>query len=349
MTHEIARRLAAHNEVTWLTSRPGSLPPEEERDGVRIVRRGSELTTRLAAPGFVRSEKWDVIVEEINTLPYFAHLWARSPTVLFIPQLAREVWWYEAPRTIAPIGYVIEPLYLAAYRRQDVITISRSTRDDLWSLGLRGPIHVVPMGASNPPLSDLPPKRPTGRLVAIGRLVGSKRFDHAIYALERVRAVLPNAVLTVIGDGPARTTLLQTADRLGLGTAVHLPGLVSETEKKKILEGADLLLACSVREGWGLTPTEAARLGTPAVAYDVPGLRDSIVNERTGLLTEPRPASLAEAIIRVLTDEALYGSLREQAWISSRELSWDRTASAFERALVSGMSRQSAARRRTVF
>jgi glycosyltransferase involved in cell wall biosynthesis len=108
---------------------------------------------------------------------------------------------------------------------------------------------------------------------------------------------------------------------------------VPETEKRRLLEAADLLVASSVREGWGLTTTEAARLGTPAVVYDVPGFRDSVMHERTGLLTTPNPHSLADAVVRVLSDPPLYESLRKHAWRAWRDLSWDRTASAFERAL----------------
>jgi glycosyltransferase involved in cell wall biosynthesis len=333
LTHEIARRLATRHEVTWFTSQLDGLPAREEIDGIQIVRQGSEVTTRLAAPAFARSASWDLIIEEINTLPYLAHCWAGSPTVLFIPQLARDVWWYEAPRTLAPIGYALERLYLARYRAQRVITISRSTYDDLRDLGFKGSIHVIPMAVSTPALDELDVKDPAGRLVTVGRLVPSKRVDHVFRALAKIRSRFPAATLTVIGNGPKRRELSQLADDLGLGSAIDFAGHVSETAKRELLEAADLLVAAPVREGWGLTTTEAARLGTPAVVYDVPGLRDAVIHERTGLLSVAEPDSLADAVIRVLSDPALYESLRAQAWRAWRDLSWDRTASAFERAL----------------
>jgi glycosyltransferase involved in cell wall biosynthesis len=333
LTHEIARRLATRDQVTWFTSRQDGLPAREEIDGVQIVRRGSELTTRLAAPAFARSARWDLIIEEINTLPYLSHLWAASSTLLFIPQLARDVWWYEAPRTVAPVGYAVERLYLARYRAQNVITISHSTCEDLRALGFTAPIHVIPMAVSTPALGALPIKEPAGRLVSVGRLVPSKRFDHVIRAFAKIRAQVPAATLTVIGDGPQRQELLQLAGACGLRNAIEFTGRVPETEKGELLQAADVLVAASVREGWGLTTTEAARLGTPAVVYDVPGFRDSVIHERTGLLTAPNPHSLATAVIRVLRDSALYQSLRERGWRAWCDLSWDRTAAAFERAL----------------
>ena len=338
LTHEIAKRLALRHRVTWLSSRVDGQQAEEEIDGVRVIRRGSEATTRFFAPAFARATHWDVVIEEINTLPYFAPVWSHAPTMLFIPQLARDVWWYEAPRMLAWPGWAAEPLYLAAYRRVNAITISDSTCTDLRRFGLREHIDVLPMAVSTPALTQLAPKKPTGQLVAVGRLVPSKRFDHALRALSSLRESHVSASLTVIGEGRDRTKLEHLAEQLGLGEAVHFTGRVTEETKVGLLEQADVLVACSVREGWGLTTTEAARLGTPAVGYDVPGLRDSIIDERTGLLTKPSPLALAEGVRRLLDDHEYYDSLRRAAWARWREVSWDRTATSFERALLSAVS-----------
>jgi glycosyltransferase involved in cell wall biosynthesis len=335
LTHEVARRLVARgHEVTWFTSRPPGLPERELVDGVQVVRRGSELTTRFAAPRFARGGRWDVLLEEINTLPYLSPLWSAVPTVLLIHQLARDVWWYESPLPLAPVGFAAEPVYLQAYGRCPKITISASTRDDLRGLGLDGPVHIVPVAVNARALPRLPPKEPTGRLLSVGRLVPSKRHAHAVRALVAVRRRIESASLTIAGDGPELRALTRLARELGVTDAVTLAGRVSETEKHRLLEEADLLLGCSVREGWGLTVTEAARLGTPAVAYDIPGFRDSIVHERTGLLAPVAPAALAAAAADLLLDLPRYERLRTAAWERWRDLDWERTADAFERVLA---------------
>jgi glycosyltransferase involved in cell wall biosynthesis len=349
-THEVARRLASRHAVTWFSSQAEGQAEEEEIDGVRVVRRGSEATTRLFAPTFTRRTSWDVVVEEINTLPYFAPAWSSAPAVLFIPQLAREVWWYEAPKLLAWLGWAAEPFYVAAYRRVNAITISASTRTDLRRFGLRKRIDVVPVAVSTPALAELAPAEPRGELVAVGRLVPSKRFDHAIRALVSLRKSHESAQLTIIGDGRERTRLEQLAERLGAGGAVHFTGRVTEEVKADLLEKADVLVACAVREGWGLTTTEAARLGTPSVAYDVPGLRDAIDDASTGLLTEPSPLALADGVKGLLDDHRYYNSLRTAAWRRWRDVSWDETAMSFERALLAavppeaGTQRSSSAR-----
>lgn len=336
VTHEVAKRLVEHgHDVVWFTSRPDGFPEREAVDGVEVVRQGSELTTRLAAPRFVRRGSWDVIVEEINTLPYLAPLWSRTPMLLFMHQLAREVWFYESPRPLAPLGYAAEPVYLQAYRRCPKVTISASTRDDLLQLGLGGPVHVIPVAVSTPALRRLAPKKPAPQLISVSRLVPSKRPDHAVRVLAALRAEVPEATLTLVGDGPERPGIESLADRLGVSGAVTLTGRVTEDEKRAHLEQAGVLIACSAREGWGLTVTEAARLGTPAVAYDVPGLRDSIVDGRTGILTDRSPEGLAHAVGRLLADADGYSRLREGAWRFAGQLSWERTAHAFERVLRS--------------
>ena len=341
LSHEVAKRLVSRGHgVTWFTSRPEGLPYGEVIDGVEIVRRGSELTTRLHAPRFVRGQHFDVIVEQVNTLPYFAPLWSRVPTVLHVNQLAREVWWYEAPKLLAVVGWLSEPAYLQAYRHTPIITISQSTASDLRGLGLHGRIDVIPMAVNTEPVVEFQPKRLEGHLVAIGRLAPSKRYDHAIEALALLRKSHPHATLTIIGNGRQRTALEEHARRLGLSAEVQLAGRVTEVEKTRLLTDADVLVGTSAREGWGLTVTEAALRGTPAVVYNVPGFRDSVLNGRTGLLVQPNPAALALALRRCLEDASTYERIRATAFATARKLSWDETTDGFETATQSAVGQR---------
>ena len=334
LTHEIASRLVERgDQVTLFTSREAGAAAEDVIDGVRVVRRGSEVTTRLFAPRFARSQSWDVVVEEINTLPYFSQLWSRARTLLFIPQLAREVWWHEAPRPLAAVGYASERMLLASYRNTEVVTISASTVADLREIGLRAPIHVIPMASSTPALSAVPKKVPSGHLIIVGRLVSSKRVDDSIRALSQLRRDLPIARLTIVGDGPQRASLEALARELEVDDSIEFAGKVPEDEKARLLQDADVLVACGVREGWGLTVTEAARVGTPSVCYRVPGLRDSVVDGRTGLLTDANPTALASGVRFLLEDPDRYQRFRVNAWKHNAELSWERTASAFAHVL----------------
>ena len=340
VTHEVARRLVERgHEVVWLSSAAEGLPPEETIDGVQLVRRGSEATTRLHARRLARRVQPGVILEEINTLPYFAPAWSRAPVLLYMNQLAREVWWYEARLPVAAVGWLAEPVYLQAYRGCDAVTISRSSRDDLRRLGLGHSITVAPMAVETDRVRELGPKAREGRLLAIGRLTPSKRYDHAITALAHLRHAHPQASLTVVGEGRERGALLEVARQLGVGAAVTLAGRVSEAEKVRLLDEADLLVGTSAREGWGLTVTEAAARGTAAVVYDIPGFRDAVIDGRSGLVVRPHPSALAHAVSALLADPGRFDRLRLNAWQDVERLSYDGTTDAFEQALSGALSR----------
>src|SRR3954451_1434855 len=229
VTHEVARRLVERGHVVrWVSSEADGLPDVEELDGVEIVRRGSELTTRLHAPALVRSFEPDVVLEEINTLPYFAPVWSRTRVVLYMNQLARDVWWHEAALPLAAVGWALEPLYLKAYRRYDAVTISRSSRDDLRNIGIEGRIVVVPMAGGHASLESFPAKELTGRMGAIGRLTPSEPDDHAVRAPAHLRRHQPRAELTLIGEGRDRPRLERLVASLDLADAVTVTGRVDE-------------------------------------------------------------------------------------------------------------------------
>src|SRR5580700_11565173 len=135
-------------------------------------------------------------------------------------------------------------------------------------------------------------------VVFLGRLSANKRPEHAIRAFGLVRRQVPDAQMWVIGSGPEEVRLRRTA-----GPGVIFLGHVSEEEKRERLARAHVLVATSVREGWGLVVTEAAASGTVAIGYDVPGLRDSI-GASGGILTPADPASLASGVVGLLSSVA---------------------------------------------
>jgi glycosyltransferase involved in cell wall biosynthesis len=341
VTHEVARRLVElGHDVRWVSSRAEGLPADEVVDGVEIVRRGSELTTRLHAPGVVREFAPDAVLEEINTLPYFAPQWSHAPVVLYMNQLARDVWWYEAALPVAAVGWTIEPLYLKAYRNCDAVTISSSSRDDLRRVGIRGRIVVVPMAGEHHSLDAFPPKELVGRMVAIGRLTPSKRYDHAVRALALLRETHPAASLTLIGEGRDRERLERLAARLGVADAVELTGRVDAATKYTLIDRADVLVGTSVREGWGLTVTEAAARGVPSVVYDIPGFRDAVVDGRTGYVTRPAPVALAGGVEALIGAPDVYRRFQRAAADFADGMSFDATASGFLDALEGAVSRR---------
>jgi len=316
--------------VEWFSASFPGAAAAEDLDGIRIVRAGRQWTVHWHA--FKRYRRtirshFDAVIDEVNTMPFFTPFWARIPTFMLIFQLAREVWWYESPFPISAIGYVLEPVYLRGYRHTPVFTISKSTEQDLRGLGFSGLITLIPIGIDK--VVSVPQgKAGTPTFLYVGRLAPSKRIGHMLEALVRFRQAADIGTLWLVGNGSARyrQSLVELAQRLDIEDSVLFLGRVSLQEKHRLMAEAHALLMTSVREGWGLVVTEANACGTLAIVYDVPGLRDSVRNESTGLVVAARPRALSDAMLRVIGDPQLSARLAAEGQRWSRTFSFDEAA-----------------------
>lgn len=336
-THEVAHRLAKKgHEITLVTSKPEGVPAEEEVHGYRVLRAGGRYTVYLKARRIYMERlrgRVDLIVDEINTLPFFTVKYAKEPVVALIHQLAREYWLLEVKPPISWIGYLLEPRYLSPYKHIPTITVSESTKRDLEWLGFEN-VHTVPEGLSVKPLEKLPEKNNDPAVMFLGRLKKTKQPDHVIKAFKLVSKKVPDARLWIVGDGPLKPKLEKLCKMLRLEEKVVLYGKVGKKEKIELLTKAQVLAFPAVREGWGLVVTEANACGTPAVGYDVAGLRDSIRHGETGLLVSPGDVeSLAEAITSLLINDYLREKLSRCALEWSKQFSWNYSAKQFEKVL----------------
>ncbi len=296
-THECAKRWAqVGHEVTLICASVANEPEIDTRAEYRIIRRGSRIGVYAAVARYLRAHhhEYDVIVDEINTRPFFAHRHAGStPVVALAHQVAREVWFHEMPLPIALAGrYVFEPMWLRRYAHVPVLTVSKSSAESLAMYGIRN-VSVVLEGVELPATVQLPIlKAPKPTVVFVGRLVSTKRPDHAIAAFAKAAKTLGDgAELHVVGTGPLEKSLREsTLD----GVIIH--GSVGQQEKYELLGRAHALLCTSSREGWGLVVSEAAAVGTPTIGYDVDGLRDSVMAAR-GVIVKSDIDSLADAIV----------------------------------------------------
>jgi glycosyltransferase involved in cell wall biosynthesis len=166
-------------------------------------------------------------------------------------------------------------------------------------------------------------KKPT--IVYLGRWKNYKRIDLLLEAFKIVKKRVKNVELWLAGDDKLKVK----------GNGIKNFGKINEKMKKKILSEAWVFVNPSMKEGWSITVIEANACGTPAIAYDVPGLRDSIVDGKTGLLVKENGnvEKLAEAIIKVLEDEKLRKKLSKNALEYSKRFSWDKSAEEFLKVL----------------
>lgn len=300
--HSVARAwVDSGHRVTILCAQVDGRAGCDVVDGVTYIRRGGRFGVYRAARAYWReicsTNSIDLVVDSVNTRPFLTPRYiAEVPIITLIHQVAKEVWNCELPFPLASVGrYLLEPWWLRTYRDLPVVTVSASSRDSLHDYGLKN-VVVVPEGFSAPGLLPLAAKESAPTVVFVGRLSANKRPAAAIQAFQQVRASIPDAQMWVIGSGPEEHRLRRLA-----GAGVTFLGHLSDEDKSVRIRRAHVLVATSIREGWGLVVTEAAALGTPTIAYDVPGLRDS-VRASGGALTTPTPAALAARIVRHFRD-----------------------------------------------
>jgi glycosyltransferase involved in cell wall biosynthesis len=295
-TEEVARSLALRgHELTLFAAAVADRPERERIAGVEVIRRGGRFGVYRAARRFWNEQpagSFDIVIDEINTRPFMTPRWVRdAPVVALIHQLAREIWFYETPFPLSVLGrYVLEPWWLHAYRDVPALTVSQSSASSLALHHRWSDVTVVPEGHSPHPVLEVA-KEGDPTVVFLGRLVAMKRPEDAIAAFRLLTEHVPSAKLWMIGDGPLLPRLRATAPR-----SVTFFGRVGHDELLERLARSHVLVATSVREGWGLNVSEAAACGTPSIGYSVPGLVDSI-RASGGAVVEPRPESLADALV----------------------------------------------------
>jgi glycosyltransferase involved in cell wall biosynthesis len=335
-TNLLATQLARRgHRVTWVSSSYPGAPPLQSGEGYDLVRFGNEVTCRFHALSWLRRQSdVDVAIDEVNTLPFLSRLAMPDRVVVWMLQLAREVWLAEAPPVIGHIGYVAEPALLSLYRRSPIVTISQSSAASFRKIGMRGTIDVAEI-MLQPPLDQTFMPEP-GLIGFVGRLAPSKRIDHIISAVALLSERMPQARLLIIGSGPAReeARLRRKAAQLGVSSRVTFAGRVSSAERDRMMSEMDVLTMTSMREGWGLVVSEAARFGVPSIVYPVAGVVDSVVDGRTGLVTQrEQPRDLALALERVVLNRTLRERLGRSAAEYLREFNEDRFVGRFESVL----------------
>lgn len=323
------------HEVVFRTSRHMNAARTEVRNGVKYSRGGAKYSVYPKALALIAAGRFglgplrgfDAVVDTQNGIPFFARLVAGKPTVLLTHHCHREVW-PVAGRIIGPLGWFLESQVAPfVYRNSATVTVSEASRTDLADLGVPN-ARIIENGVD--PIPEHVPfieRESPIHLVTLSRLVPYKQIEHAIDTV----ALLSDATLDVIGTGWWESELHAYARERGVMDKVVFHGQVTEDYKHALLARADIHLMPSRKEGWGLAVMEAAQHGVPTIGYSF-GLRDSVQDEKTGLLVENEQEFL-EATKQLIQDESLRRRLGQAAKEFAASFSWDSTGARFEQLL----------------
>lgn len=344
---ELSKRLVADgHEVTFLTVRHPGSEAHEVLDGIEVIRVGTSryIHPFQALAYYLRHlrNQYDVVIEVVNTAPYFGTLFkGKAQAYVFYHQLAREVWFHELKKPFSSLGYhFIEPLAtrLLSRAKAKLITVSRSTLRDLERFGFnKDRACIISEGVEIEPVRDLRNIRKFSQptMLSLGAMRAMKRTLDQILAFEIAKQEIPDLRLIIAGDtdGPYGEQVLAHVAASPYRKSIAVEGRVSYERKIELMQKSHLLTVTSVKEGWGLVVTEAASQGTPAAVYDIDGLRDSVRDTVTGMVCTPAPKTLAQGIVHILSDGNDYAIMRRAAWNWSRKLTFSSSYRDFKKAL----------------
>jgi glycosyltransferase involved in cell wall biosynthesis len=353
---EIFSRLVQRGHaVTLVAERFRGSAPEEHIDGVRVIRIGGANTFNFAVwhrlPGLVANLAPEIVVDDLNKIPFYSPLRVRVPVVALLMHLFRGAIFREVLPPLAAYVWLAESAIPLAYRNSLFAVLSESSKRDTVRVGIPADnITVIPPGANFDRFapageiagtaegSERAPGPPV--ILHVGRLKKYKSADHLLRASRLLldRGVAHRTVFVGSGDDLPRLRALGA--RLGLGDAVEFAGFVTEAEKLGWYRRAAVLSENSAKEGWGLIVMEANGCGTPVVVADSPGLRDSSRDGVNGLVYPYGDvAALAERLERILTDDALRRRLGTQAIDWAHQWTWSAAADATEALCARALTR----------
>lgn len=334
--HELAKRWVKDgNQVTIFAGNDHHNLPYEKTNGVEIFRRGGIYTVYAFALLYYLFKfrgNYDVVVDCENGIPFFTPLFTRLPIVLLIHHVHQEIFRTFLKFPLNHIATFLEGTIMPlVYRNKTVVTVSDSSRSEIFKLGFTEAhnIAIVANGLSTN-LSVTHAKTNYPSFVYLGRLKDYKNIDVAIKAFADVVRTHKDAVLSIVGSGEEHNKLVKLALKLKLGNSIRFLGRVSEKEKLELLASSWVMLQPSQIEGWGITVIEANAAGTPVIASDVSGLRDSVLNGETGILVEAgNVRQFGFAMKELIGDSALRATLSQNALRWSLGFDWDKSADEF--------------------
>ena len=345
--HEIFGRLAARGHtVHLLCSGFDSAPATTRLDGIEVFRVGGRYSFQFVARRYYKKNlvgnSYDLVIEDMNKIPLFVPRWKPKRTVALVHHLFGATAFHEASAPVAALVWLSERPIRWVYRNTQFQAVSDSTTQDLVKRGIpRQNIRVIYNGVDVDALTPNPAERsPTPLFSYFGRLKKYKRVDLVIRAFAKVDH--PDARLEVAGSGDFRPSLEKLVAALGLNDRVTFSGRITEEEKLSLLRRSWATVIASPKEGWGITNLETAACGTPVIAVDSPGVRESVVNGKTGFLVSSNPADIASRMKELIANPSLVQTLGSAGRTFAEGFTWERAADATEtdlEAIIRGSGR----------
>jgi len=331
--HNFAKALVSEGyHVTIFCGNDGKSPRNETIDDVHIIRRGGLFSVAIWAFLYYVvyfRRVYDLVIDSAKGVPFFTPLYVKKPIIGLICHIHQEMFRKGLPFPLAQIAMYLEEKALPKiYKNTQMLTISESTKDSMRKIGLgkgKKKIAVIVPGV-NIQKSDFE-KTAHPSLVYVGRLRDYKNINVAIRAVSLLVPKFPNIHFTIAGVGEEQEKLEQLMRNLKIEKHITFTGYISDKQKADLFTQSWVAIHPSEVEGWGITNIEANICGTPVVATDVDGNKDSVKHGVTGLLVKVRDVeSMASALEKICGDVNYRNTLIQQAIFWGNQFTWEESA-----------------------
>jgi len=240
----------------------------------------------------------------------------------------QEVFLRSLSKPLAKFAQVLENRLMPwAYRKTKFITISQSSKKEIQDLDLgKAGIEIIYSGID---LNNFKPaiKSKNPLVIYVGRLQFYKSVNIFIEAAKKIVKEQKNVQFAIAGDGEEMLNLQKLVEKLNLKDKISFLGKISEEEKIRLYQKAWVFVNPSLKEGWGITSIEANACGTPVIASNVPGLRDSVRNPHTGFLVEYGKSEIfAHQIQKIIKNKNLRNIMKINSLNWAKQFDWKNSA-----------------------
>jgi len=332
--HEIFKRVYQKgHDVTLLCSKYQNAKHKETVDGIRIIRVGKRNFFNFAVPRvykqLIKEKNFDVVIDDINKIPFYTPLFVKKPLIGIIHHLFGNSIFIEASLPAALYVNFAERLIPPIYKKIPFTVVSESTKQELLKKGfLEENIHIIHNGVDTLTYKKINTEKNSNPLIGyLGRIKKYKSVDHLLIAFKAVLKEMPDIKLVIMGDGDYLAQIKKLSSSLKVNHAINFTGALDEEKKICYLNKTWFTVNPSPKEGWGLTVIESNACGVPVIAADSPGLRDSVVNGKTGLTYDYGDCNqLTELIIKLINNQQLRQQLSTNSLKWANNFSWDSSA-----------------------
>lgn len=336
--YELGKRLVEQgHKLTVVTMQHSNVKEHETLDGIEIYHVGPIIENppkrRLydfvrfffAIRKWLKTNEYDVVCAEgMSIIP--AYLFSPAPVIATVHDVSvggKDQWISKSL-----LSRIAEWLTLHMCVKK-IITVSNAMKQAIIEKGVPQEKVVVIYNAVDARALDKIPEKKIDKntIMFIGRFVPHKHVDDLITAFSFVVKKIPDSKLLLVGNGPEEEKLRQMAKEYNLNEKVGFATSADKTASIGMLKSVSVLVLPSTREGFGIVLAEAGAVEVPVIAYDLPAVREVVVNNKTGILVEHNPQSLAEAIVAVLNNQKKAKMMGKTArkYITEK-FSWDKSA-----------------------